>query len=158
MIDSPRNPEAETAPAPWWAWCGTRDLTATDRHNLRRFNLWALAWMAAWVAATFAVRFGGERLGPAAWLLAAVPILLGVAAIVSYWQFLRHADELLRLIQLEGLALGFGSGAVFMVSYRLLERLGAPTLDTSDPLLVMVVAWAIGQWLAARRYMGGGRP
>ena len=50
------------------------------------------------------------------------------------------------------LALGFGAGLVGMFGYRLLERAGAPTMDVSDPALIMVIFWAVGQWFGLRRY------
>ncbi len=62
------------------------------------------------------------------------------------------ADELLRKIQLEGLALGFGAGVIFAMSYQLLERAGAPQLQVSDTVVVMMVGWAVGQLLGLRRY------
>ena len=78
--------------------------------------------------------------------------MLGVVACARYVRFLRRADELLRQIQLEGLALGFGAGMVFMFGYALAERAGAPPLDVADPLLPMAGCWVLGQWLATRRY------
>ncbi len=133
----------------WGVWCHA---TPKDRHNLRVFDAWALAWALAHVGGTFLlVKVGG--LGTAAtWTVAAFPVLLGLGALVAYVRFLKHADELLRRIQLEGLALGFGVGVLFMLSYQLAERAGAPHLGMSMPVLVMVVFWALGQWLGARRY------
>jgi hypothetical protein len=39
-----------------------------------------------------------------------------------------------------------------MMSWRLLERAGAPELDVNDGLLVMLVAYGVGVALARRRY------
>ncbi len=134
--------------AGFWAGCG---YTARDRRNLRRFNLWAFIWMAGWIAATYLIRHQLAA-GVAAYALVLLTAVLGILAMRSYVHFLRQADELLSKIQLEALALGFGAGAVFMVVYRLCERLGAPRLDASGPLMVMVVVWALSQLLVARRY------
>ena len=90
--------------------------------------------------------------GPLGWTLAVLTLVLALLAFRSYLVFLRSADELLRRIQLEGLALGFGAGAVFMLTYRLFERLGAPKLDSGDPFVIMMVFWAIGQYMGMRRY------
>lgn len=133
----------------FWAECG---YTARDRRNLRRFNVWALVWMAGWLAATYLIRNGMVAAGPLAYALVLLVAVLGVLAMRSYVHFLRQADELLSKIQLEALALGFGAGAVFMVAYRLCERLGAPELDSAAPLMVMVVVWSVSQLLVARRY------
>jgi len=139
---------AERVPR-FWAGCG---YTATDRRNLRRFNAWTFVWMAIWLAATWLFRGEAVTAGPLAWALVLITVLLGLQVMRSYVHFLRQADELLGKIQMEALALGFGAGMVFMVAYRLCERLGAPRLDSSDPMVVMIFVWAFSQWLVARRY------
>ena len=125
--------------------------TPHDRRNLRRVNFALFAWAVAFVGVTALLRYGALE-GAAAWIAAIAPTTMSFIAIRRYVTFLREADELLRLVSLEGLALGFGSGFVFMTSYRLLERAGAPKLDVDDGFLVMIVFWALGQWFAARRY------
>lgn len=133
----------------FWAECG---YTQQDRKNLRRFNLWTFVWMAGWLAATYLIYNEIVAAGPLAWALVLLVVILGIQAIRSYVHFLRQADELVSKIQMEALALGFGAGAIFMVAYRLCERLGAPELDSSGPLMVMIVVWALSQLLVARRY------
>jgi hypothetical protein len=68
--------------------------------------------------------------------------------------FLRDADELLRRIETEALALGFGAGAVVGLVYPLLEKLGAPALGGHATLLAMMLSWGLGSWLGMRRYSG----
>ena len=136
------------------AMCGI--YTPQDRRNLWIFNIWAIAAAFTFAGTALLVGKGVIDRGPLAWALTVVSVIFSILMVRSYMVFLRHADELLRKIQLEGLALGFGAGAVFMLGYRLFERLGAPKLDISDGLLVMVVFWAIGQYLGVRRYSGGG--
>ena len=127
------------------------DLTPRDVRNSRNFHVWFFLTLVAFAAAT--VLIDGRLLPPAAgWTLTAVTALLSLAMLRAYMNFLREADELLRKIHIDGLALGFGAGAVFMLVYRLCERLGAPKLDMNDPLLVMVSFWAIGFWIGMRRY------
>lgn len=119
---------------------------------MRVFNAWLIAGMFSFCAATILL---GEKIllrGPLAWALAIVTIVLIALAVRSYMVFLRDADELLRKIQLEALALSFGAAAIFMLGWRLLERLGAPKLDVDDPFLVMAVVWGLGQWFGFRRY------
>ena len=134
----------------FWVACSAL-MTPRDRANFRRVNVALAIWALAFLGSTALVRFGAVE-GAAAWLVALAPATMAVIAIRHYVRFLRAADELLRLIQLEGLALGFGAGFVFMTSWRLFERAGAPHLDVSDGLLVMIVFWTLGQFLAARRY------
>ncbi|MBI2213436.1 MAG: hypothetical protein HYU52_07305 [Acidobacteria bacterium] len=134
-----------------WACSGV--LTRRDAENLRRFNVVTLAWAMMFVASTLAiVRFGAK--GLTGWALATATLLLGVVAMALYVKFLRAADELLRKIHVEALGLGFGASIVFMLFWRLCERLGAPKLDVVDPVLVMVLFWAAGQYIGLRRYRG----
>ena len=140
-------PEAKSS---FWAVCSAL-MTPRDRVNMRRVNVALAIWAVVFLGSTALLRFGAVE-GAAAWLVALAPATMAVIAIRHYVRFLRAADELLRQIQLEGLALGFGAGFVFMTSWRLFERAGAPHLDVSDGLLVMILFWTLGQFLAARRY------
>lgn len=135
-------------------WSCSDAMTARDAGNLRRFNVVTLAWAMMFVAATLAIVQYGVS-GLTGWALAAATLLLGLASMATYLRFLRAADELLRKIHLEALAFGFGTAIVFMLFWRLCERLGGPKLDVVDPVLVMVVCWAAGQWLGLRRYRAG---
>ncbi|HEX7153552.1 MAG TPA: hypothetical protein VF618_18840 [Thermoanaerobaculia bacterium] len=126
-------------------------LTPRDAINIRHFYLWLLAAAAAFVAAT--LLFDGRFLsGPPAWALAATVIVLLLFTLRAYLRFLRAADELLRKIHVEALALAFGAGFIFMTGWRLFERLGAFKLDVNDPVLVMMLFFALGLWLGTRRY------
>jgi hypothetical protein len=129
--------------------------TPKDRHNLRIFNVWIISAGLSFASTTFLVKARYIDTGVFGWGLALLTLGLSILAFRSYLVFLRGADELLRRIQLEGLALGFGAGGVFMLSYRLFERLGAPKLDSVDPFAVMMIFWAIGQYIAMRRYGSG---
>jgi hypothetical protein len=138
----------------WWRWmtsCAGM-MTETDRRNSNRFTGWTFAWAVSFVGATLVLKAGLVPEGAASWAVALAPDVLGVAALLAYVRFLRQTDELLRKIQLEGLAVGFGVGVVFAMGYRLLERAGAPGLDIDDPVLVMLFAWVVGQLVALRRY------
>ena len=77
---------------------------------------------------------------------------MGLAPLVAYLRFLRQADEMLRKIQFEGLAFGFGAGIVFSIGYELLASAGAPALPPSATAAVMLVSWSIGQLVGWRRY------
>lgn len=128
--------------------------TARDSRNQRRINLWLLAAMLAYLGATAALRWRESIPGALPWLLTGLTLVLAIQAIRVYLVFLRGADELLRRIQMEALALGFGSGAVFSLLYPLLERLGAPELDGHATAVVMLLSWSAGSWLGTRRYSG----
>lgn len=143
-----------TSPEPG---CGDGFYTARDARNQRRFTLWMLAAGLAYLGATAALRWRASLPGALAWLpwpLTGLAWLLAFQAIRCYVIFLRQADELLRRIQTEALAFGFGAGAVVSLLYPLLELLGAPKLGGYAIALVMMLAWSAGTWLGTRRYSG----
>lgn len=129
--------------------------TARDARALRIFNFWLLSGMVCFLAATILLGRNFIDRGAVAYVLTGGTIVLLVMAARAYLIFLRGADELLRKIQLEALALSFGAAAIFMIGWRLCERLGAPKLDIDDPFIVMAVVWSLGQWLGFRRYAAG---
>jgi hypothetical protein len=129
-------------------------LREQDARNMRVFNYWTFA-MAFWFAgATILLGKGFIDPQPAAWIFPAGGLLVAVFTVRSYVRFLREADELLRKVHLEALSFGIGAAVIFMPVYRLCERLGAPKLDSLDALLVIILAWAWGQWRATSRYLG----
>ena len=143
--------DAHTDRRTWWELIKSCSGTGADRRNQYRFLGWMAAWGVSFVSATWALRFLSLD-GPVAWGVAIVPDVFAVGALLAYLYFLRMTDEMLRQIQLEGLALGFGAGVVFAVGYQLLERAGAPQLDIGDVVVVMMFGWALGQFIGLRRY------
>jgi len=128
--------------------------TPRDAHNYRVFTGWMTGAALAFGTATILI---SEKLigrGLLAWGLTLLSVVLLLVTVRAYSVFLRQADELLRKIHLDALALAFGTGVVLTMGYRLCERLGAPEIDINDPLLVMLLAWGIGQWIGIRRYAG----
>jgi hypothetical protein len=132
--------------------------TARDARNQRRANLWLFAATLAYLGATAAIHWRASLPRALPWLLAGLTALLFIVAVRSLLVFLRGADELLRKIQIEALALGFGAGAVFSLLYPLFEKLGGPEVGENATPLVMMLAWGAGSWLGARRYAGSGAP
>ena len=129
-------------------------LTEADGRNLARFNGWFVLSMLVFAAGSFLIGRGYVG-APVGWIFVAATAVCGTGAIAAYVVFLRTSDELLRKIQLDALAIGFGAGLLFMLVYRLCERLGAPKLDVADPLPIMIVFCAVGQWIGFRRYAAG---
>ena len=126
--------------------------TPRDARNLKVFNAWLMGAVVMFSAATILLAKDLVTPVPLGWALTIATIVLLALAARAYIIFLRHADELLRKIQLEALAMSFGAAVVFMLGWRLCERLGAPKLDVDDPFLVMTLVWALGQWTGFRRY------
>jgi len=133
-------------------WMRCSGSTSRDRRNLRRFF---------WVYAAWAVFFvGGNQLikrdllpaGPLPWVVAVLPPVVAIFALLAYGRFLRQADELQRAIHLEALAIGFGGGFFGVCTYRLFERLGAPSADIADATLFLAIFYAFGIVRATWRY------
>lgn len=130
--------------------CG--DTTPRDRRNLARMT-WALAaWAVCFVGVSQLIKRDLLPEGPAPWLLAVLPLAVGVFVLVAYARFLNEADELQRIIQLQALALGFGGSFFALCGYRIFERLGAPAANLVDAALVMVVIYTIAAFVGWRRY------
>ena len=136
----------------WWEMVLACSGTAADRRNQYVFLAWLLVWGFAFVAAGWVLRPDVGLDGRAAWAVAMAPLALSIPPLLAYLRFLRMTDELLRKIQLEGLALGFGAGTILGIGYPLLARVGAPELSSSAIVLVMMIAWALGQLLGVLRY------
>ena len=130
--------------------CG--DMTPSDRRNLNRANLWLLIWLVSFAATTFLVKGGRIPPGPLGWVVAAIPMVVGLGALLAYGRYLRHADELQRRIQLQALGVGFGVAFFFGFGYRLLEKVGAPAAEISDVSMVLTLFYFVGLWIGRRRY------
>jgi hypothetical protein len=146
------NETRETPDRPWFAFGCAGAMTPTDIRNIRRFDLWMIAWAIAWVTALFALRSDWLRAPSARVVLVAMPVGFALATILAYLRFLRHADELLRKIHLEGMACGFGVAFVLLSSTPLLERAGLPPVEGSVQWAAMVCGWGVGQIFGRRRY------
>ena len=137
----------------WWqAALLIRGQTAADQRNIRALWIWSLVWLASFAAVTTAVSVFPQLSGPFAWLLAMIPILLGVPLVNVLLRFLRETDEFMRKVQLEGIALGFGAGSVFCMGYHVLEMVGAPEIRMVFAVVPMSIGWAVGSFLVASRH------
>lgn len=134
----------------FWSRCYS-GVSPNDRRN-QRWILWStLSWAVAYVAANQMLK--RELIaGPVAWILAAVPVLLGIVVLIVYGRFLGQTDELQRLIQLEALALGFGGSFFAYCCYSVFQRLGAPPVELPDATLVMVFLYLLGVFIGWTRY------
>ena len=53
---------------------------------------------------------------------------------------------------MDGLALGCGAGVIVGIGYKLFEYVGAPSMQVSHIIIVMMIGWVAGLWLGLRRY------
>jgi len=138
---------------PWWAWgCGAA-LTPSDRARYGRFNRLLLGWAVLYVGAAWLLKRHGDELGAARYLVAAVPPVVFLFGVASYARFLGAADELTRKIHLQGMAIGFGVGVVCMLTYPLVELIGAPEIDfTTASIMPTILGYSFGVLWTQRRY------
>jgi hypothetical protein len=144
---------AERDSTSWWQHVLQHSGTEADRRNQYRFLLWTAAWGVSFLGATWLLRASDVRLdGWAVWTVAIAPNVLAVVAGATYVRFLREADELIRKIQLEALAIGFAAALLIGIGSTLLERAGAPEVGVGDLTVIMMVAFALGQLIGLQRY------
>lgn len=135
-----------------WKTIACASGTAQDRKNQYWFVAWCLTWAIVFTGANWVLKTNPDISTALAWTVAITPTAIGLGAVRSYMKFLRMADELLRKMQVDGLAVGFGVGIVFALGYQAFERAGAPSIDLNDFVLVMVGGWMAGQLIAFWRY------
>lgn len=137
----------------WWqSALLIRGQTEADQRNIRIFNIWCFVTALGFAAAAYAPWVLPQLRGPFAWAMAIIPIVLGGLAVHALLRFLREADEFMRKVQLEGIALGFGAAHVFCLGYFILEQVGAPRLPMIVAVFPMAFGWAVGALLVASRY------
>lgn len=139
----------EDVESSFWNQCA--GVSPDDRRNQRRIVWSTLAWASVYVAANQALK-RELVVGPLAWVLASVPVVLGIVVLWVYGRFLRQTDELQRLIQLKALALGFGGSFFAYCSYSVFQRLGAPAIELQDATLVMVFLYLLGVFVGWSQY------
>ncbi len=90
--------------------------------------------------------------GPLKYLVAIMPVFPALMVPVAVVNFVRSMDELQRRIQLEGLAFAFTLTAVLTMAYGFLENAGLPQLSWTLVWPLMGFLWAVGTYMARRRY------
>ncbi|MGH9521793.1 MAG: hypothetical protein ACRD3E_04600 [Terriglobales bacterium] len=130
--------------------------TERDRRNRAAHLRWTIIMSASWVTSAFVLKVGLGGGAALKWAIAAVPIALLVPTLLAYLRFVREADELVRKIEMEGVALGFSTGTVLGISYIALAGAGLPRLYPSMPVAIMVavmlLSYGVGRVRASKRY------
>lgn len=138
------------------SWLGSGGWNERDRSNKVAHVRWSIVLAASLLASAFMLKAGVGGSAALKWAIAALPIPLLVPWLLAYLRFLREADELVRKIQMEGLAVGFWAGVVFGFGFIVLEAAGPPRLHLPAPvaimLAVMMLGYAVGRILAGKRY------
>ena len=129
-------------------WEGMREV---DRQNEKRVNILAMGWALTIIGVSALVTFLELPLWQGL-LLAIVPVTFGILTMRAYLRLLREADEMLRQMQLEAMAVGFGTG---LIIGNTLVFLDFPS-EWIAPAIVapMAIAFTIRVMLAARTLAG----
>ncbi|WP_153067178.1 hypothetical protein [Steroidobacter cummioxidans] len=139
--------------ATWWqAALMIRGQTKAEQRNIRSVWMWCLVWLAGVVAVTTALEAFPRLPAWLGGLLAIIPIALSIPALLANIRFIREADEFMRKVQLQGIAIGFAAGFVFCMGYQVLERAGAPHLSMIFATAPLGIGWAIGSFIVAYRH------
>jgi MFS family permease len=130
--------------------------TQRDRRNKFAHIRWSIFLAASVLASALLLRAGlGSNVALKSAILA-LPIALLVPWLLAFSRFLREADELVRKIHMEGIAVGFLAGIAFGMGYVILQEAGLPQLHSSMAVAivvaVMMLGYAVGRALASKRY------
>lgn len=132
--------------------CWRADSTPRDRRNLLLCILALGAWAVTFVGGAWLLRSDVAGVGALPWLVAALPTVFGLAAVLAYGRYLYQADDFQRMIHLTALGVGFGGGWFAVAGYRLFELLGAPRLDRGSVIMIMAALYVVGLFVGMRRY------
>jgi hypothetical protein len=126
--------------------------TSTDQ----RSQIWIVVWSLIWVASFLAVDVGIDRTwinGDAGFIAAtAIVSLIGVGWLMGYLRFLRFADELVRKVQLEAMAMAVGVGFVGGFGVLLLDAGGLVEAQVTLVLEMMAATYMVAVVFGRRRY------
>lgn len=153
------NSDTENSPSIWKQLCGT-DGTPTDRRNMRIVNLCCIVWVVVFLASLKLMEtYGDHSLAiSAAALIAAA--LAWVPVIWAYLRYLRQADELLRMIHVQTMAVAFTVGFCLVMLDRFLDRVAslmpqstaaAKLVEVASPV-AMAISFAMTVLVLQRRY------
>jgi len=123
---------------------------STTRQTTLRFAGLCLIWAILFIAGSWALK-SSQFNTPVNWLLALIPTLFGVICIINYLKVL-NTDELYRKIQLDSLAIGFGTGVLAGTCYPLFNKVGLPVIGMDALVAVMIFAWITAQIIATWKY------
>ena len=122
-----------------------------DRANYRRLNIAMLAWGLSFILSS-SIASNDDFGGLAHFVSAVVPTLAGVPVVLLFAYYIREADELTRLIELQALAIA--AGAVFLVlpAVQVAQGSRGPDLFVAIPLVTLSIVYAAAVTLIRRRY------
>jgi predicted ABC-type sugar transport system permease subunit len=133
-----------------WSWHGLpwSGLRPRDKANENRTTLYAFLWIASIAAIRIPLVAGMPEW--TAWPFVALSLGCGWLLARAFHRMLREADELMRIVQLEALAAGFGAGLICGMIAACLTIPPAPWVFMAF-IVPMVTAYGTRMILAARQ-------
>ena len=126
------------------------DLCERDQRNLKRVEVWWTIWVCA-LAISFALSPSGVFAVDL--VLNGLPLIASIFAGYVYVVFVRNADDLMRQIHVEALAVGFGTGIAGGLALLALSRLSVNVEESGALIwLGLIAGYVVGLFLALRRY------
>ncbi|MEM1202247.1 MAG: hypothetical protein AAGN66_03355 [Acidobacteriota bacterium] len=139
----------DTNDSPGWAACGG---PRKDHRNMMRLLAALATWAVCFVGSSQLLKRGLIEPSPLGWLVGLTPSVAALVALFAFARYVREADELQRLIQLQAMAVSLGGTFFAIAGYQVLEKLGAPALDANDYTLVMSGLYTLGILVGWRKY------
>jgi hypothetical protein len=142
------------APLSWWTGAGVAGavVTALFVRIFRRGEDWALYLGATLVASLLTSLSNFAGASPAGTAMALLPLAPAALVILAFVRMVRRADELQRHILHRALAFAFTVGVGASMAWGILEAAGLPRLPAVAWCSMLVIAFALGIAIFARRY------
>jgi len=132
------------------------DMCERDQQNIRRLNIWWCIWAFSWATALVVLGPDESTEGKVAvwkWVFVGLPLFLSIFAVRAYVKFLKEADELIKRIHLEALALGCGAGIIVGTGFGLLAQVLGHNEDAAALIwLSILLGYTSGLYRASRKY------
>lgn len=130
--------------------CAGFELGAADRKYQFYFVGLVCAWAFSYVVATKVLV---STTSPTThWIAVGVCSILALAALRSFYVLIGKMDEMIRRIQFERLAIGFGLIIMILAGGGLLAHAGVHVLNGNDYLFFAMLAWGAGNIISILRY------
>ncbi|MGA9596281.1 MAG: hypothetical protein WBV06_08995 [Acidimicrobiia bacterium] len=126
--------------------------TDRDRRSQTMTVVWSLIWAGGFLLANTAIK--KEWITGDAGVVAAtvLVVFLGIGWVYAYVRYLRHADELVRKVQLEAMAVALSVGFLVGFASLLLESGGILEARPSSMVLAMIAGYIAATLVGHRRY------
>jgi len=94
----------------------------------------------------------GHEHTPLGYVIAFLPIIPSIFALLAFLRFFRGLDELQRRIQLEAVVFSFLGTCFITLTWAFQQNAGLPRFDVSWVAPLLIGLWGIGVGIAKRRY------